>query len=79
LLLVELQFGFMNIVFEIVSAFGTCGLSTGITSELSSIGKVIIITTMFVGRIGSLTMVLALSGERKKHPYKYPKERVAIG
>jgi trk system potassium uptake protein TrkH len=79
LLVTELQFGFIQIIFETVSAFGTCGLSTGITSKLTSIGKIIIITTMFVGRIGSLTMVLALSGKRKKIPYKYPEERVAIG
>ena len=69
----------MQILFETISAFGTCGLSTGITSQLTPIGKLIIITTMFVGRIGSLTMVLALSGARKKHLYKYPEERIAIG
>jgi len=79
LLLTQLQLGFFQIVFETVSAFGTCGLSTGITSSLTTFGKVIIITTMFIGRIGSLTVVLALSGTRKKHLYRYPKERIAIG
>jgi len=79
LLITELHLGFMQILFETVSAFGTCGLSTGITSKLTSIGKIIIVTTMFVGRIGSLTMVLALSKERKKHLYKYPEERIVIG
>lgn len=79
LLISEVQFGFMEILFETVSSFGTCGLSTGITPNLSSVGKFIIVTTMFVGRIGSLTMVLALSGERKKVLYKYPEEKVAIG
>jgi len=79
LLITEIQFGFVQILFETVSAFGTCGLSTGITSSLSSYGKLIIIATMFFGRIGSLTMVLAFSGEKKKHLYKYPEERIAIG
>lgn len=79
LLLTEIQFGFMQLLFETVSAFGTCGLSTGITSGLSSYGKIIIITTMFFGRIGSLTMVLAFSREKKKKLYKYPEERIAIG
>jgi len=79
LLLTELQFKFIHILFEIISAFGTCGLSTGITPELSSTGKVIIMATMFLGRIGSLTMVLAFSSEKKKHLFRYPKERVAIG
>lgn len=79
LLITEMHLGFMQILFETVSAFGTCGLSTGITSQLSSLGKIIIVTTMFVGRIGSLTMVLALSKERSKTLYKYPEERIAIG
>lgn len=79
LLIFEMQFGFMQILFETVSAFGTCGLSTGITSGLSSYGKLIIIATMFFGRIGSLTMVLAFSTEKKKALYKFPEERIAIG
>lgn len=79
LLLTEQRFGFMQILFETVSSFGTCGLSTGITPSLSPVGKLIIVSTMFFGRIGSLTMVLAFSKARKKHLYKYPKERVVIG
>lgn len=79
LLITEQSLSFIQILFETVSAFGTCGLSTGITAQLSYLGKVIIITTMFVGRIGSLTMVLALSKTRKKALYKYPEERIAIG
>jgi len=79
LLLTQLQFGFMQILFETVSAFGTCGLSTGITASLTTFGKTVIVATMFFGRIGSLTMVLALRGTRKKHLYRYPKEKVVIG
>lgn len=79
LLITELHFSFIQILFETVSAFGTCGLSTGITTELSTYGKIIIISTMFFGRIGSLTMVLAFSKKKKKHLYRYPEERVAIG
>ena len=79
LLISEPKLTFIQILFEAVSAFGTCGLSTGITSNLSTYGKIIIVSTMFFGRIGSLTMVLAFSGKRKKLLYKFPEERVAIG
>ena len=75
----EIHLGFIQILFETVSAFGTCGLSTGITSDLTQLGKLIIVATMFFGRIGSLTMVLAMSKTKKKLLYQYPEERVAIG
>lgn len=70
---------FLDILFEVVSAFGTVGLSTGVTSELSSIGRILITITMFLGRVGPLTMALAL-GEKAKHAkYRYPEEKVMIG
>lgn len=79
MLVSEIEFTFLQLLFEVVSAFGTCGLSTGITSHLSFFGKIIIISTMYVGRVGSLTLFLALSAKHKKHLYKYPEERIAIG
>lgn len=69
----------LEIIFEVSSAFGTTGLSMGITSELSSIGKIIIITLMFIGRIGILTFLFLLGKKSVDANYHYPKERVIIG
>jgi len=68
-----------QVFFEVVSAFGTVGLSTGITGVLTCAGKITIIITMLVGRIGPLTLVLAL-GQRLRHAdYDYPEENIMIG
>jgi Trk-type K+ transport system membrane component len=69
----------MEIVFEVASAFGTTGLSMGITSELSSIGKCVIIALMFIGRVGILSFLFMIGGKEKTAKYHYPKERVIIG
>jgi len=71
--------GFMSILFETVSAFGTVGLSTGITSTLSEVGKILITFTMFVGRVGPLTLALALAEKKHRGVYHYPKENVMVG
>ncbi|MFC1624421.1 TrkH family potassium uptake protein [Candidatus Omnitrophota bacterium] len=70
---------FLRILFEVTSAFSTVGLSTGITPILSSFGKVLIMITMFVGRVGPLTLALALTTKEQKIFYKYPDERVTVG
>ncbi|WP_143522311.1 potassium transporter TrkG, partial [Pseudomonas sp. 2822-17] len=62
---------FIQIVFEAFSAFGTVGLSMGLTDELSFIGKQIIITLMFIGRIGPLTLAFALA-KSSKPSVSYP-------
>ncbi|WP_275548802.1 potassium transporter TrkG, partial [Escherichia coli] len=54
--------GPLSLFFETVSAFGTVGLSTGVTPLLSVWGKLILIATMFVGRIGLLTLLVAIAG-----------------
>lgn len=69
---------FMEVVFEAFSAFGTVGLSTGLTPQLSTLGKVLIILLMFVGRVGPLTLG-ALFTERRKRPLRYPEENVLVG
>jgi len=69
----------LAIIFEVASAFGTTGLSMGITPELSSIGKIIIIILMFIGRVGVISFLLLIGGRADKDSIHYPKERVIIG
>ena len=71
--------GLMEASFEVVSAFGTVGLSMGITPYLSSIGKIIIIAVMFIGRVGPLTLLLALSMDQRDPRLEPPKEGISIG
>ncbi|PWA11108.1 Ktr system potassium uptake protein D [Pueribacillus theae] len=73
------QLSLMPIIFEVASAFGTCGLSLGITPELSTIGKIVIMSLMFIGRIGLVTLVFLIRGKEITEKYHYPKERVIIG
>jgi trk system potassium uptake protein TrkH len=73
------QFESMPILFEVVSATGTVGLSTGITSSLTTTGKLVIILLMFIGRVGPLTIFIALSQRKKKYPVTHPTGHIAIG
>ena len=66
-------------LFEVTSAFGTVGLTTGITPQLSPLGKLLITITMFVGRIGPLTLALAVAIKEERLDYTYPEERVMVG
>lgn len=66
-------------LYEIVSAFATCGLSTGITASLGADAKVTLIVMMIVGRVGSLTVVAALALNKRRRVIRYPKERPLIG
>lgn len=79
LLTLEPKFGFGELLFETVSAFGTVGLSMGITPELSLISKLVVILTMFIGRIGPLTILVALSRKESRAVLKYPEEKIMIG
>jgi len=80
LLAVVYEGDFIEILFEVVSAFATCGLSTGITGSLNDAGQLIIIVTMFVGRVGPLTIALALA-ERLGRPsrIRYAEADLNIG
>ncbi len=73
------QFESVHILFEVVSAIGTVGLSAGITSSLTNTGKLVIILLMFIGRVGPLTVFIALSQRTKKYPVIHPTEHIAIG
>lgn len=71
---------FLSLLFETVSAFGTVGLSLGITSSLTLVGKLVISALMFIGRVGPLTLVLAV-GENSEggDRLKYPESKILIG
>jgi len=73
------RFTLLEILFESVSAFATVGLSRGLTAYLSESGKIIIIITMFAGRIGLVTMALVSGGRRVDGLVKVPTEEVMIG
>lgn len=68
-----------SLLFEVTSAFGTVGLSTGITPKLSDAGKLLITLTMFAGRVGTLTLLMALALRPRKERLKYPEGKIVIG
>lgn len=70
---------FLEILFEVVSAFGTVGLSTGITPNLSTVGKIIIIITMLTGRLGPLTIGFSLFGKPKRVDFRFAEGEVFAG
>ncbi|WP_077617377.1 TrkH family potassium uptake protein [Bacillus sinesaloumensis] len=79
LLTITENFTFTEIFFEVASAFGTCGLSMGITPELSNFGKILLILLMFIGRVGILNFIFIIGKKGKDVKYHYPKERLIIG
>jgi trk system potassium uptake protein TrkH len=70
---------FLEILYEVVSAFGTVGLSTGITSGFSGLGKLIIICIMFIGRLGPMGIAIAVSRKSKPSKFSYAQENIMIG
>ena len=78
LLISERGMNFIDILFETVSAFSTLGASIGITDSLSITGKLIISLTMLVGRIGVISLLLALGTHKEQADYSFPEERVMI-
>jgi trk system potassium uptake protein len=78
LLLVTQKGEFLRIIFEAVSAIGTVGLTAGVTPHLDSTGKLLISILMYVGRVGPLTIALAL-GESRKVTVEYPSTRIVVG
>ncbi|MDQ1909266.1 TrkH family potassium uptake protein [Paenibacillus sp. GD4] len=73
------HFALNKIIFEVCSAFGTSGLSTGITGSLTGTGKMILILLMFIGRIGILCLLFFFRTKVSKDRYHYPKEELIIG
>nr|WP_239483761.1 TrkH family potassium uptake protein [Paenibacillus rhizolycopersici] len=70
---------FLSILFETTSAFGTVGLTMGLTGKLTVIGKIIISFTMFAGRLGPLTLAYAIGPKKGKELYRHPEGKIIIG
>jgi trk system potassium uptake protein TrkH len=79
LLLVCERGRFVDVLFETVSAFGTVGLSTGLTPKLTTAGRLAVMALMFMGRVGPLTIAHGLARQRAGARYAYPEERVMVG
>ena len=77
--LTDLELNFLQILFEVVSAFATVGLSTGITAILSAPAKLILIVTMYVGRVGVLLLMSALIGNNSPSSVTYPESNLLVG
>lgn len=73
------EFDFIQVLFEAVSAFGTVGLSTGITAKVSVTAKLILIATMYIGRVGVLLLMGAILGDPKPRIIRYPEENLLVG
>ncbi|WP_261304667.1 TrkH family potassium uptake protein [Paenibacillus andongensis] len=69
----------LKILFEVTSAFGTVGLTMGLTPELTTFGKILISLTMFAGRLGPITLAYALQPKQEKELYRYPEGKITIG
>jgi len=76
---VEARARFLVEAFEVVSAFGTVGLSTGITPELSDASWYVLVAVMFIGRVGALTLGLALAGREPRFGPRYAEEELVVG
>ncbi|KPN96918.1 TrkH family potassium uptake protein [Lysinibacillus sp. ZYM-1] len=77
--ILEQRHSFMMYLFEATSAFGTVGLSMGLTPELSPTSRLLIILTMFAGRLGPLTIAFAITKRRKAEAFRHPKGNIMIG
>jgi len=75
----EQHHSFMMYLFEATSAFGTVGLSMGLTPDLTPAGRLLLVITMFAGRVGPLTIAFAIAKRRKKESFRHPKGNIMIG
>jgi trk system potassium uptake protein TrkH len=73
------KLAFIQILFEVVSAFGTVGLSTGITATVSTAAKLILILTMYIGRVGILLLMSSILGDPRPTRIHYPEENLLVG
>ncbi len=68
-----------TVLFEVISAFGTCGLSTGLSEQLPDAGKYVIAATMWAGRVGTVTMAAAIAATSRRRMFSLPEERPIVG
>ncbi|MDQ1812051.1 potassium transporter TrkG [Massilia sp. CCM 9210] len=68
-----------RVIFEVISAFGTVGLSTGITADLPAAGQFVLVALMYLGRIGTITLATSLILGERRMPYRYPEEHPIVG
>jgi Trk-type K+ transport system membrane component len=73
------DFTFEQVLFETVSAFGTVGLSTGITPDLPPAAQILVVVLMFIGRIGPLTLASGLALRERARRHQLPEERTIVG
>lgn len=73
------EIDFIRILFEVMSGFGTVGLSTGITAGLSAFAKLMLVATMFIGRVGVLLLMGAVLGDPIPSAIRYPEENLLVG
>lgn len=73
------SFALDRVLFEVVSAFATVGLSTGITAELPPAGQLVLVVLMFVGRVGIVTLAASLAMHHGRRDYRYPEEKPIVG
>jgi Trk-type K+ transport system membrane component len=78
-LMADSPFSFSQALFEALSAFGTVGLSTGITADLNELGQMVLVVLMFLGRTGPYTLGVALALRERRRLYRFPEERPLIG
>jgi len=73
------SFAYERVLFEVISAFSTVGLSTGITAELPAAGHMVLAALMFTGRVGVVTLAAAIAVNTARRPYRFPEERPIVG
>ena len=73
------QVSFLQAFFEVMSAFGTCGLSLGITDDVNDMTKGVLMLLMLIGRVGLISFIIMIGGRREPDKFHYPKERIQIG
>ena len=78
-LLVEPELSLKAVLFEVISAFGTVGLSLGITPDLQSLSKLILVVVMYIGRIGPLVILAAFSRVKPIGHFQFVEENIMVG